>query len=266
MVEALVTASPAFFKGKKKTEIQAFFQEAKVFMEQNLSPGTIISAVVHMDEKTPHMHLCFVPLTTDHRLSAKDILGNKKKLSQWQDRFWEHMARKFPELERGESAFDTGRTHIPPRVFKQMTRLNRQKAKLDDLLTGINPLNAKKRTEEIGRILDKYIPAVTQMDTTLKKYRVAFTETTAQNKELREETAELARPLDNAKAKSVMKTLQDGQLRRDYAEATAILERIPKEVIDAHGRRRRSLPWGCAPKWPWLPHNPGAAGRPAASS
>ena len=41
-----------------------------------------------MDEKTPHMHLCFVPLTEDKRLSAKDIVGNKKKLTQWQDDFW----------------------------------------------------------------------------------------------------------------------------------------------------------------------------------
>ena len=32
-----------------------------------------------MDEKTPHMHLCFIPLTEDGRLSAKDIMGNKKK-------------------------------------------------------------------------------------------------------------------------------------------------------------------------------------------
>ncbi|MFR9065846.1 MAG: plasmid recombination protein [Faecalibacterium prausnitzii] len=25
-----------------------------------------------MDEKTPHLHLCFVPLTADGRLSAKE--------------------------------------------------------------------------------------------------------------------------------------------------------------------------------------------------
>ena len=60
------------------------------------------TAVVHMDEKTPHMHLCFVPLTADKRLSAKEIVGNKKKLTQWQDRFWEHMVKKYPDLERGE--------------------------------------------------------------------------------------------------------------------------------------------------------------------
>lgn len=78
VVEALVTATPEFFKGKKKNEIKAYFQEALDFMQKHQSKDTIISAVVHMDEKTPHMHLCFVPLTEDGRLSAKDIMGNKR--------------------------------------------------------------------------------------------------------------------------------------------------------------------------------------------
>ena len=120
VVEALVTATPEFFQGKKKSEIRAYFQEALAFLQQNQDPKTIISAVVHMDEKTPHMHLSFVPLTADGRLSAKEIVGNKKKLIQWQDKFWEYMVLKYPDLERGESASQTGRDHIPPRVFKEM--------------------------------------------------------------------------------------------------------------------------------------------------
>ena len=131
MIETLFTASPEFFKGKKRAEIRVFFEEALHFLEQHQSKETIISAVVHMDEKTPHMHLCFVPLTEDGRLSAKDIMGNKKKLTWWQDEFWKHMVKKFPDLERGESASLTGRDHIPPRVFKEMTRLTKQKDKLE---------------------------------------------------------------------------------------------------------------------------------------
>ena len=96
VVEALITASPEFFKGKKRADIKEFFNEALEFIRQNQSPETIISAVVHMDEKTPHMHLSFVPLTEDKRLCAKEILGNRKKMTQWQDKFWEHMVRKYP--------------------------------------------------------------------------------------------------------------------------------------------------------------------------
>ena len=54
LVEALITASPEFFEGKKPPEIRVFFEEALRFMEKYQSKNTMISAVAHMDEKTPH--------------------------------------------------------------------------------------------------------------------------------------------------------------------------------------------------------------------
>ena len=200
-----MTATPEFFLGKKKSEIKLFFQEALAFIGQNQDPKTIISAAVHMDEKTPHMHLSLVPLTEDGRLCAKEILGNKRKLTQWQDRFWEHMVKKFPDLERGESASKTGRDYIPPRVFKEMTRLTKQKAKLEEVLTGISAFNAKGKAAEISSLLDKYIPAVEQMHTTLKKYNTAFTFTTAENKKLKKTNAQLEKSLDKATEESTLK-------------------------------------------------------------
>lgn len=237
MIETLFTASPEFFKGKKRAEIRVFFEEALHFLEQHQSKETIISAVVHMDEKTPHMHLSFVPLTEDGRLCAKEIVGNKKKLTQWQDRFWEHMVKKYPDLERGESAGETGRDHIPPRVFKEMTRLTKQKAKLEELLSGVNAFNAKGKAAEIGAFLDKYIPAVEQMHTTLKKYNTAFTVTTAENKKLKKKTEQLEQSLDKATQESTLKKLADAKLHRDYEDAVAVLDRIPKEVLAAYTHR-----------------------------
>lgn len=78
VVEALITASPEFFKGKKPSAVKAYFAEALRFIEQHQSTETIISAVVHMYEKTPHMHLCFVPLTEDKRLSARRLSATRK--------------------------------------------------------------------------------------------------------------------------------------------------------------------------------------------
>ena len=246
VVEVLITATPEFFKGKKKSEIRAYFQTALEFIEKYQDAKTILSAVVHMDEKTPHMHLSFVPLTADGRLSAKEIVGNKKKLTQWQDKFWKHMVRKYPDLERGESASQTGRDHIPPRVFKEMTRLTKQKAKLEELLAGIGAFNAKSRAAEIAALLDQYIPAVEQMHSTMKKYQVAFTETTVENKKLKQENAQLEQSLEKATQESTLKQLADAKLRRDYADAVAVLDRIPKEVFDvyardSHGRKERPI-------------------------
>ena len=102
MIEALITASPEFFGGKKPREVKAFFDRALEFMKSKQDPDTYISAVVHVDEKTPHMHFCFVPLTPDNRLSAKEIVGNKKKLTQRQDDFWSYMVKFYPDLGKSE--------------------------------------------------------------------------------------------------------------------------------------------------------------------
>lgn len=236
LVEALVTATPEFFKGKKKDEIKAYFQEALDFIKQHQRPETIISATAHMDEKTPHMHLSFVPLTEDGRLSAKEIVGNKKKLTEWQDKFWEHMVRKYPDLERGESTSLTGRDHIPPRVFKEMTQLTAQKEKLEELISGANLFNAKGRIDEIEKLLDKYIPAVEQMHTTLKKYNVAFTTTTNENKKLKKSNEQLKLSLEKSSKESVLKKLEDERLKHQYLDAVEILERIPPEVVRSYTR------------------------------
>ena len=232
VVEALVTASPEFFKDKSRSEVKAYFEYALKFLESKQSPDTFLSAVVHMDEKTPHLHLCFVPLTADGRLSAKEIIGNRKNLVQWQDEFWQHMVKQYPELERGESASQTGREHIPPRIFKEMTQLTKQKEQLDALLVGINPFNGKSRAAEISKVLDSYIPNVSRMQAQLKKYNVAFTQTMTENKTLKKKNAALSAAVDKAQETSVLKQLADAQLRRDYEAAVQTLDRIPKEVLD----------------------------------
>ncbi len=52
-------------------EIQEFFQRAADFLIGRVGKENIVSAVVHMDEKTPHLHLVFVPLTEDNRLCVQ---------------------------------------------------------------------------------------------------------------------------------------------------------------------------------------------------
>ena len=214
VVEALVTASPEFFKGKKKGEIKAYFQEALDFIREHQDPKTIISAVVHMDEKTPHMHLCFVPLTADKRLSAKEIVGNKKKLTQWQDRFWEHMVKKYPDLERGESAGETGRDHIPPRVFKEAVHLNRMKEQILKLMTDTNLLNKKSKMEELEALLDKYVPATEALRTKLRKYDKAYKALSDENSALE---AELQTAKDASKEK-IADRLKYGKTEQELCE------------------------------------------------
>ena len=224
VVEALVTASPEFFKGKKRSEVKAYFTEALDFIQKHQSEDTIISAVVHMDEKTPHMHLCFVPLTEDKRLSAKEIVGNKKKLTWWQDEFWKHMVKKYPDLERGESASETGRTHIPPRLFKEAVHLNQMKDQIMAILNDSNPFNKKAKAEELEALLDKYIPGVEIMRTKLKKYDKTY-------KELTEENAELEKKLSSASRESIQKKLETQRKLSELDELRRTVEVLPPEIL-----------------------------------
>lgn len=226
VVEALVTASPEFFNGKKRSEVRAYFTEALEFIKQNQNPDTIISAVVHMDEKTPHMHLCFVPLTEDKRLSAKEIVGNKKKLTWWQDEFWKHMVKKYPDLERGESASETGRTHIPPRLFKEAVHLTRMKEQIMAILNNSNPFNKKAKAEELEALLEKYIPGVEVMRTKLKKYDKTY-------KELTEENAELEKKLSSASRESIQKKLETQRKLSELDELRRTVEVLPPEILQA---------------------------------
>ena len=237
VVEALVTASPEFFKGKKKADMKAYFQEAVDFIKQHQSPETIISAVVHLDEKNPHMHLCFVPLTEDKRLCAKEIVGNRKKLTEWQDKFWEHMVKKYPDLERGESASETGRDHIPTRVFKQMTHLTKQHDKLAELLSDMKFNNYKERSAQIAAFLEKYIPDVAAMETQMKKYEKFFKTASGKQKALEKENTELTEALEKSEQQSTLKKLQEARLLNDYERIKGILDRIPPEIIKAYTHR-----------------------------
>ena len=230
MVETLITASPEFFAGKKPGEVRAFFEYALEFLKTKQAAETIVSAVVHVDEKTPHMHLCFVPITADGRLSAKDIVGNRKKLTQWQDEYWSYMVKKYPDLERGESASETGRTHLPPRIFKQATRMHRLEQKLRELLSSINPMNAKRVREEILKILDEYIPGVAELMTKTKALKKA-------EKELRGEIAVLKKE-SNASKPSVQRMLElerkvkdQEELQRTITSLQQTLTAIPPEII-----------------------------------
>ena len=229
-VEVLITASPEFFEKKSNREVGEFFAYAVEFMKAKQDPETYISAVVHVDEKTPHMHLCFVPVTADGRLSAKDIVGNKKKLTRWQDEFWSYMVKKYPDFERGESASLTGRTHIPPRLFKEAARLNRQRDKLNQLIGEMNPINARAKSKEIGALLEEYIPGVEDLMTRLKKSGAAA-------KEMRREIVQLKAEVNSSKTSALhllelekkVQELDDLQHMVDTMQKT--MEAIPEEIL-----------------------------------
>ena len=224
-VDTLITASPEFFKGKPPKEVQAFFNRAADFLIQRAGKENIVSAVVHMDEKTPHLHLTFVPLTQDNRLCAKEILGNRASLSKWQDDFHAYMVEKYPDLERGESASKTGRKHIPTRLFKQAVSLSKQARAIEAALDGINPLNAGKKKEETLTLLKKWFPQMENFSGQLKKYKVTINDLLEENQKLEAR----AKAGESGKIKDRM---ERAALESELHNIKRLVERIPPEMLE----------------------------------
>lgn len=225
-MEALITASPEFMKERTEEELRRFFELGVEFMKTKQDPATFISAVVHMDEASPHMHLTFVPLTPDKRLSAKEIAGNSKKMVWWQDEFWAYMVKEFPTLQRGESAKTTRRKHIPTQLFKQATRLNTLMAEVCDLIRQMNPLNKKTLMPIIEQKLSTLFGGAASFQTELKKIL-------RENKNLKSEVGDLEQQLA-ANTKSVLEELQKKQRLLELEEKERLLGNIPKEIIEQY--------------------------------
>lgn len=82
----VVTSDGEFFKDLHPWEQQDFFRDCVQFFEDKYGEENIISAVVHLDETTPHLHLNFVPINNG-RLSSKSLF-DRQKLAQLQTELW----------------------------------------------------------------------------------------------------------------------------------------------------------------------------------
>ena len=231
-VDTLITASPEFFAGRSRSDIQAYFTEAVAFMEQKIGRGNIFSAVVHMDEKTPHLHLCFTPITKDGRLSAKEILGNRAQLSQWQDEFHAHMSKAFPVLQRGESALVTKRRHIPTWLFKQSVDLTRQQRAIEQAVSEIGRMNAGKKRDEILQMVGPYFSRLESHLGQMKKYQATIDYLTQENTGLRAQ----ARDALNGESDRRFEVLQ---LKKENERLRRFVQSIPPELRETLKQQQR---------------------------
>ena len=83
-----------FFNSLRPWEKQDFFKDCYEFFAKRYGRENIISAIVHQDETTPHMHLNLVPITTDGRLCSKELF-NKQRLRELQTDFYESVGKKY---------------------------------------------------------------------------------------------------------------------------------------------------------------------------
>ncbi len=172
--EYIITSDKQFFEEIGEEETKRYFENAYQFVTEykNLGEQYIMSAKVHMDEETPHMHLIFLPVvhTQDKKgnnidkLACSEFWKEKDSYRRLQDAFYKYMTSHNFKLERGIPKEETGREHIDIKEYKEITNFDKTKEKLQSMklelpnvpdITDININRLSKKRDE--KILEEII-------------------------------------------------------------------------------------------------------------
>lgn len=203
---------------------QKWIDENRKFIEKEFGKENIVRFTLHMDEKTPHIHAVTVPLTQDGRLSAKEIIGNKKEMQARQDRYASQMMQF--GLQRGIR--NTGIKH--ENATEYYARMNQAKEV------------AEKTEIKVEKGLLGYkAESVQELKNAVKSLKVALKskdlEIEAKDRRIRE-TAERNQALKQGKdiiQRNYTKLISDEKLYQQ--ERTKAIEQIKKDLVYEVGKK-----------------------------
>ena len=113
MCSFVVGSDREFFGKLSPSEQQQFFVDCTHFFAERYGEDNIISAVVHMDETTPHLHMNLIPIANG-RLCAKTLF-DRKELQNLQSDFHSVVGKKW-NLQRGKEGSTA--KHLDTAAFK----------------------------------------------------------------------------------------------------------------------------------------------------
>lgn len=144
--EWIISSDRFFFDELDDKETERFFEDAKDFFAERFGDENIRYAQVHLDERTPHMHLGIVPFDDENKLSAKRVF-NKAALQEVQEELPKYLNERGFELQRGEKGSD--KKHLPVEEYKAY-----KDAKFD-LENEISALEreVKQRKDEVKKLI-----------------------------------------------------------------------------------------------------------------
>lgn len=242
MCNFVVTSDKGFFDRLTDWEQRKFFEKAYEFFRDRYGEQNIVAANVHLDETTPHMHLSLVPVTKEHKLSAKTLF-DRKELRSLQDDFPKFMREQGFDLERGIDAEGKNK-HVETQKLKVMELEKKNKALENDLKALSSKLNKlldiEASIEKINAIegksglLNKDKVTVNRDDFELLKSlakKSYFTE--QKNKKLEEEVSGLREKLNSSDQENMkyLKAieLQGSQIKK-LSKAVDLLSAFLREI------------------------------------
>ena len=113
-----------FFDGISPEAQKQFFADCTDFFSERYGKENVVSAVVHLDESTPHLHFNLMPVTGG-RLCAKELF-DRAALRKLQTDFYEVVGKKYG-LKRGKEGSTAKHLETVAFKTKKMTEAAEEK-------------------------------------------------------------------------------------------------------------------------------------------
>ncbi len=241
MCQMVFTSDQIFFDKIGEKETKRYFDECYKFIcnYKNLGEKNIISAVVHLDEGAPHLHLMFVPVvhTKDKdgnnidKICSRDFWKGRDSYRKLQDAYFKHVQSKGFDLERGMFVEDTNRKHYTIEEYKKITNyentkkiLNEIKLELPDTpdITDIKVNRLSKKRDE--KILEEIIKPKDKLIKELYKDNLSLHKELSKQSQLIDETEKYQKERDKILADNQALHNQVENIKSEYKEKKFDLE------------------------------------------
>ena len=152
--EMVFTSDNKFFDGLNRNDIKKWAEKSLDFVTKDLGieRRNILHAIVHMDEKTPHLHVVAVPLVKTYNkkqnkdvwsISRRQYINGKSQLSRAQDIYNQRMNESGYELDRGEKGSSKEHTTKAQYIDKLLSENKELKRQNKELRAGVPKDNLK---------------------------------------------------------------------------------------------------------------------------
>lgn len=150
--EWIITSDSDFFESMSPADTREYFQTAIDFFAERYGSKNLMYAQVHLDERTPHMHLGIVPFDKDNKLTAKTMF-DREALQDIQNELPRYMNERGFKVERGQAGSEA--KHLTVQEYKDVQKeIKKQSEVLDGVKKELESVKNVTRTKNFLDELD----------------------------------------------------------------------------------------------------------------
>ena len=240
LCEFVITSDKDFFDRLGTDRTKRFFQDAYDFVTAKAGGEQyILSAVVHMDEATPHMHVAFIPVIDGKdrkgspckRINCSEFWKGRDSYSRLQDEYYDFITSRGYDLERGEKGSTAEHLSVAEyklkKTEKRLTAMTEQIAEIENI-EEVKTTNLPLNTVAIKRDDFEMLSAAAKNYVGVKNAEAENVQLKAECLSLRNENEELKSERDNL----------SGQLHQLEYEYGRFYDSVADEVALKHENKR----------------------------